>query len=84
MLACVRGGKPAKGHKTYPYLLRGLRADRPSQVWCLDITYLPPLGRFAVQIACRAMVDALNEAIHRFGPPDIMNSDQGSQFTSFA
>ncbi|MFN4099170.1 MAG: transposase [Pararhodobacter sp.] len=27
---------------------------------------------------------ALNEAIYRFGPPDIMNSDQGSQFTSFA
>ena len=29
-------------------------------------------------------VEALNEAIYRFGPPDIMNSDQGSQFTSFA
>ncbi len=29
-------------------------------------------------------VEALNEALHRFGPPDIMNSDQGSQFTSFA
>ena len=29
-------------------------------------------------------VEALNEAIHRFGPPLIMNTDQGSQFTSFA
>jgi putative transposase len=29
-------------------------------------------------------VGTLNEAICRFGPPDIMNSDQGSQFTSFA
>lgn len=29
-------------------------------------------------------VDALNEAIHKFGPPDILNTDQGSQFTSFA
>lgn len=28
--------------------------------------------------------DALNEAIVRFGPPEIMNTDQGSQFTSFA
>jgi putative transposase len=28
--------------------------------------------------------EALNEAIYRFGPPDIMNRDQGSQFTSFA
>lgn len=26
----------------------------------------------------------LNEAIHRFGSPVIMNTDQGSQFTSFA
>ena len=29
-------------------------------------------------------VEALNEAIHKFGPPEIMNMDQGSQFTSFA
>jgi putative transposase len=27
---------------------------------------------------------ALNEAIHKFGPPEIMNTDQGSRFTSFA
>ena len=27
-------------------------------------------------------VDALEEAIHRFGVPDIVNTDQGSQYTS--
>ncbi len=26
-------------------------------------------------------IDALNEAIYNYGPPDIFNSDQGSQFT---
>ena len=29
-------------------------------------------------------VEALTEAIHFFGAPEIMNTDQGSQFTSFA
>ena len=47
--------KPAPGHKIYPYLLRKLPIIRPNQVWAMDITYIPPLGRFALQIACRAM-----------------------------
>jgi putative transposase len=29
-------------------------------------------------------VDALNEAIHKFGAPDILNTDQGSRLISFA
>jgi transposase InsO family protein len=39
-----RTSKPATGHKIYPYLLRGLRIDRPNQVWAADITYIP-IGR---------------------------------------
>ncbi len=28
-------------HKVYPYLLRGLKINRPNQVWATDITYIP-------------------------------------------
>jgi putative transposase len=30
-----------KGHKVYPYLLRGVKVERPNQVWSTDITYVP-------------------------------------------
>ena len=32
---------PNKQHFKYPYLLRGLKINRPNQVWCVDITYIP-------------------------------------------
>ena len=32
---------PAKGHKKYPYLLRGLEIERSNHVWSTDITYIP-------------------------------------------
>jgi putative transposase len=33
--------KPALSHKIYPYLLSGMRIERPNQVWAMDITYVP-------------------------------------------
>lgn len=39
---------PAKGHKTHPYLLRGVTVDRPNQVWCADITYSAPRQGFPI------------------------------------
>ena len=30
-----------RGHKIYPYLLRGVTIERPDQVWSADITYVP-------------------------------------------
>ena len=38
---------PEKGHRKYPYLLRGLAIERPDQVWCADITYVPMPGGHA-------------------------------------
>jgi len=35
----------------YPYLLRGLRVDRPNQVWYSDITYLPMRRGFLYLVA---------------------------------
>ncbi len=43
--------KPAKGHKTYTYLLGGLRVDQPNKVWCADITYLPMRRGFLYLVA---------------------------------
>src|SRR5450432_3192655 len=39
------------GHKVYPYLLRGLAIDRPNQVWCADITYIPMAKGFVYLVA---------------------------------
>jgi len=34
-----------RGHRVYPYLLRGVSIRRPDQVWSADITYVPlPAG----------------------------------------
>jgi putative transposase len=38
-------------HKVYPYLLRDLTIDRPSQVWCADITYIPMAKGFVYLVA---------------------------------
>ena len=93
--------KPAPGHKIYPYLLRGMKIERPNQVWAMDITYVPMARGFVYLVAVldwfsrRVLswrvsismdvsfcVEALEEAIVRHGPPEICNTDQGSQFTS--
>jgi len=34
-------------HKVYPYLLRGVKVERPDQVWAADITYIGMRSGFA-------------------------------------
>ena len=90
-----------KGHQVYPYLLRDRVIDRPNQVWCADITYIPVQRGFLYLVAVmdwysRSVlsfrvsntmdtsfcVEALEEALVKYGTPSIFNTDQGSQFTS--
>lgn len=89
-------------HKVFPYLLRGLKIDKPNQVWQVDITYIYVNGGFiylvclidvfsrkimgwALSIFLETMscLEALNNAL-MYSKPDIVNSDQGCQFTSAA
>ena len=97
-----RTSAPHPAHRVYPYLLKGMAIDRPNQVWCADITYIPVQRGFLYLVAIMDWatrhvlswrlsntmdagfcVEALNEALARYGRPEIFNTDQGSQFTSF-
>jgi putative transposase len=40
-------------HKIYPYLLRGLNINKPNQVWCTDITYIPLKKGFLYLVAIK-------------------------------
>ena len=46
-----RTSVPNPRHRVYPYLLRDLVIDRPDQVWCADITYIPVSGGFFYLVA---------------------------------
>jgi putative transposase len=37
--------------KIYPYLLKGVKVNRPNQVWATDITYIPMVQGFAYLVA---------------------------------
>ena len=97
-----RTSDPHPAHRIYSYLLNGLVIDRPNQVWCADIMYIPVQRGFLYLVAImdwatrhviawrlsntmdvRFCLGALNEALARFSKPEIFNTDQGSQFTSF-
>ena len=97
-----RTSDPHPAHRIYPYLLKRMKIDRPNQVWCADITYIPVQRGFLYLVAimdwatrhvlawrlsntmdASFCVEALNEALSKYGNPEIFNTDQGSQFTSF-
>jgi putative transposase len=90
---------PNPEHRVFPYLLRDLLIDRPNQVWCADMTYLPMRRGFLYLVAVmdwatrkvlswrvsdtldvEFCLEVVEEALARFGRPEIFNTDQGSQF----
>ena len=48
---------PHPRHKVYPYRLRGPVIDRPNQVWCADIAYIP-MARGFVELVTVGAADA--------------------------
>jgi putative transposase len=91
---------PASVATVYPYLLRGLRIERPNHVWGVDITYvrmrqgflylvafLDWFSRYVVswELSETLEMDFVMSALERGltgATPAILNSDQGSHFTS--
>ena len=43
--------RPQPQHTVYPYLLRDGVIDRPNQVWCTDVTYVPMARGFLFLVA---------------------------------
>ena len=43
--------QPGKGHRVFPYLLRGIRASHPNHIWSTDITYIPLTRGFVYLVA---------------------------------
>lgn len=90
-------GKP---HPVYPYLLKGVKIERPNQVWGIDITYLRMAQGFvyltavldwysryviSFEVGLTLSSDFCLEAVRNSlakAKPEIVNSDQGVQFTS--
>ena len=46
-----RTSAPHPQHRIYPYLLRHLAIERPNQVWCADVTYIPMRRGFLYLVA---------------------------------
>jgi putative transposase len=43
--------RPHPQHPVYAYLLRNMQIDRPNQVWCADITFIPVKRGFLYLVA---------------------------------
>lgn len=87
-------------NRIYPYLLRGVQANRANHIWGTDITYIRLrhgwlflvafidwYSRYVIswEIDQSLEVDFVSAALEKalkIGIPEIINSDQGGQYTS--
>lgn len=46
-----RTSQPYPQHPVFPYLLRKLQINRPNQVWCADMTFMPGKNDFLYLVA---------------------------------
>ena len=79
-----RTSSPREGHRIYPYLLRGM----PRLYITKGFLYLGPWTGIAARrwrtgysntMDAAFCVEAMEEAIVRFGAPEVFNTDQGAQ-----
>src|ERR671932_1110150 len=96
-----RTAVPNPEHRVFPCRLRDLAIERPNQVWCADITYLPMRRGFLYLVAVmdwatrkvlawrvsntmevEFCLEVLEEAMARFGRPEIFNTDSKSLYAN--
>lgn len=60
-----------KGHKIYPYLLRGLNMERVYQMWATDITWVPMKKGF---MHLMAIIDLKSRFVVHWRPSNTMDA----------
>jgi putative transposase len=67
-----RLSKPGKGHKTYPYLLKGMDIWLPNQVWASDITHIRLDGGYVYLVA---IIDLYSRKILSYRLSNTLDTD---------
>lgn len=64
--------KRNQSHAVYPYLLKGLKIERPNQVWQTDITYIPMFRGFMYMAA---IIDVYSRKVLNWSISNSMTAD---------
>lgn len=67
-----RTSDPHPENKVYPYLPRGMTIDRPDQVWCADIIYIPMRKGFLYLVA---IIDRASRRVLAWKLSNTMDTD---------